>query len=614
MISPLSSGSAPQTSPSLAPPSPLGKGVGGWGEAATLPPPGTFAAMLADTWLLLRLRWQMGLNKFRRRSRATQIFSVLGMLMIAGIFGSLSAFIGLGSGWLFRVMPGVHGLEGLVPGAILTLVTILLFFTSFGVALGSLFLSSDLELLMIAPVDRRAVFMSKLLDGIESNYAIIGVLGLPALITYGIGQGFGPLYYLLALPALLVAPLLPEGLGALAVLIVARFAPARRVREALALAAALFGLGCSAIGQTSRLWFQPPVGRPGARPDFAALQTTVDQFNSLPLPSLVAGRGLAAAGRGDVVGATVGLAGFVLITVVFFAGCVWLAERLYASGWVRMQSSGTARRSQARVARDAARSGLLGRAPVALAVALKDWRMIPRDLRNFAQLLGPMVMLPVVYFNLLGGSGRRSINLIEATERFTGAQIDTTGIIIAAGILTTTVLIFTQTATTAISMENKAWWILKIAPIAPWDLVRGKFLTAWVPFAGLSTLLLIAAGIWRGFSLLGLAYGWFGIQLLGAGVLAMALGFGMRWPRLGWDNPKQMNSGWAAIATLAGEALVGLLGGFFLCLPILAQMVAPDLVIAAWVLGPLLAAGVTAAGAWAALAIGMENLPTVGEM
>ena len=34
--------------------------------------------------------------------------------------------------------------------------------------------------------------------------------------------------------------------------------------------------------------------------------------------------------------------------------------------------------------------------------------MIPRDLRNFAQILAPLVMLPVVYFNLLGGSGRRS--------------------------------------------------------------------------------------------------------------------------------------------------------------------------------------------------------------
>ena len=31
--------------------------------------------------------------------------------------------------------------------------------------------------------------------------------------------------------------------------------------------------------------------------------------------------------------------------------------------------------------------------------------MLPRDLRNFAQILGPLVMLPVVYFNLLGGGG-----------------------------------------------------------------------------------------------------------------------------------------------------------------------------------------------------------------
>lgn len=577
--------------------------------AATLPPaPGSAGALLADTWLLLTLRWQMMINKFQHRSTGARLLTILGLLALAVPFTALSAAVGFGGGWLLKTFPDL-ALEGILPGLILTAVAVVLLITSFGTALGSLFLSSDLELLMIAPVDRRAVFLSKLLDGVESNYLIIAVVALPALITYGLGQGYGPLYYLLALPTLLGTPLLPEGLGALAVLLIARFAPARRVREVLGLAAALFGISCSVIGQTSRFWFSPSVGRTGSSADMHAIQSQLESFAALPLPSLVAGRGLAAAGHGDLAGAVVGLAGFSLITFGFFAGCVLVAERLYNNGWVRMQSSGNARRSQARVARDAAHIGWMGRASAPLALALKDWRMIPRDLRNFAQLLGPLVMLPVLYFNLLGG-GRRSLNLTELTGNLITTALDPAGIGIAIGILTGTVLICTQVATTAISMERHSWWLIKIAPITAGEIARGKYLSAWVPFAVLSTLLMAGASLWRGFSPLGALYGWFGIELLGAGILAMALGFGMRWPRLGWDNPKQMNSGWASLATLGGETVVGLIGGGFLCLPAFAP---PQWALAAWVIGPLGAILLTALGAWGALTFGLSHLSAIGE-
>jgi len=577
---------------------------------ATQPPaPGSAGALLADTWLLLTLRWQMMLNKFQHRSTGGRLLTTMGLLAIALPVAFLSAGVGFGGGWLLRTFPDL-ALEGILPGLILTVVALMLLITSFGTALGSLFLSSDLELLMIAPVDRRAVFLSKLLDGVESNYLIIAVVALPALITYGLGQGYGPLYYVLALPTLLGTPLLPEGLGALGVLLVARFAPARRVREVLGLAAALFGLSCSALGQTSRLWFTPNIARPGTSPDMHALQTQLEGFAALPLPSLVAGRGLAAAGHGDLAGAAVGLAGFSLITFGFFAGCVLVAERLYNNGWVRMQSSGNARRSQARVARDAAHVGWMGRASVPLALALKDWRMIPRDLRNFAQLLGPLVMLPVVYFNLLGGSGRRSLDLTELAGGLVQTALDPAGIGIAIGILTGTVLICTQIAATAISMERHSWWLLKIAPISASELVRGKYLSAWVPFAVLSTLLMAVASLWRGFSPLGALYGWFGIELLGASILAMALGFGMRWPRLGWDNPKQMNSGWASMATLGSETVVGLIGGGFLCLP---AFTPPQWALTAWIIGPLGAILLAALGAWGALAFGLSHLSDIGE-
>ncbi len=565
--------------------------------------------MIADTWLLLSLRVLLAWNRFRARKPWQKVTAVLLTLWVGGWALFLSGAVGYGAGALLPRYPDA-ALDALLPGAILTAAMVLLVLSSFGMALGSLFLSSDLDLLMRAPVDRRAVFISKLLDGIALNYALVLVLGGPALLTYGLSLHYGPLYYVLALVALIGTPLLPEGLGALLVMLVARFAPARRVREVLGLAAALFGISCSLVGQTSRVW----MGQFGSvRPDLHALRAQVESLAALPIPSLVAGRGLAAAGRGDWGGAVTGLAGFLLITFGFFAGCVWVADALYAAGWVRMQSAGSAKRSRQRAAQAAAHGGWLSRAPADLAVALKDWRVIPRDLRNFAQVLGPIVLLPIVYVNLLGGGGRRSFNALQAADKLTQGRVDPTGIFLAAGILLATVLVCVQVASTAISMEGKSWWILKIAPISGVELVRGKFLAAWLPFVVLSTVLLLGAAVWKGLSILGVLYGWFGIELLGAGMLAMSLGFGLVWPRLDWDNPKQMHSGLATFCSFVGEAVLGLIGGGLLSLPVILQVVAPAWAPAGWIVGILGAAALTGGLALAILQLGLRRLPGIGE-
>src|SRR5262249_45946399 len=188
-----------------------------------------------------------------------------------------------------------------------------------------------------------------------------------------------------------------------------------------------------------------------------------------------------------------------------------------------------------------------------------------------------------------------------------------TGILLAAGILMSSVLVCAQIAMTGISMEGKSWWLLKAAPLTGSELVRGKLFAAWVPFAVLSSVLMIGAFIWKGFSILGFLYGWFGVELLGAGMLAMALGFGIIWPRLNWENPRQMQSGFASLFSFGGEIVLGLLGGGLLCLPVLAQVVAPDWAPLAWIVGIVGATALAVGLAFAVLQIGLARLPEIDE-
>ena len=127
---------------------------------------------MADAWLLARLRWQISWNRFARRSLPRKIGYVLFWLAAFLAGGFFSALIGFLAGDLLRHYPQ-FGLESLLPGLLLTGIALLLFLSAFGVALNALFFSTDLELLMSAPVNRRAVFVVKILDGMTTYYAIV---------------------------------------------------------------------------------------------------------------------------------------------------------------------------------------------------------------------------------------------------------------------------------------------------------------------------------------------------------------------------------------------------------------------------------------------------------
>ena len=562
---------------------------------------------LRDTALLLGLRWQMAWNSFRARSRLRQALYVLVAITAGSSIVTFCGTIGYAVGRLLLRYPDLR-LDALLPGLILTVPAVLLLAVAFGVALGSLFLSGDLEVLMVAPVDRRAVLAAKLLDGLAWYYALLAVAALPALVTYGSGLGYGAVYYVLTVVCLLAVPLLPAGLAALLVMAAARVAPARRVREALGLAVALLGASCSIAGQTARLWTRQLAFASG---DPREVLIQLHSLGAAPLPTLVAGRGLAAAGRGAYGTALAEVSGYLALTLGAFALCLLTADTLYATGWTRMQSAGTARRRH--VARND--GGWLGRAPAALAICLKDWRVIPRDLRNFAQLVTPLLVLPAIYVNLLGGrTARRNVDVLVATSSRLGAAAGPVqGALTAAGILLVAVLVFGRVARTSIGREGRSWWVVKAAPVNGVELLGGKLLAAAIPFALVSTAMLVVAAAWNHYSLAGALYGWYGIQVLGITMLAFNVAFGVPWARLDWDDPRYMASGWASVWSLGTSFVAGVVGGALLALPLIAESVAPALAAPAWAFGAGATLAIGAGASALAIQYGAARLRDVGE-
>jgi ABC-2 type transport system permease protein len=218
----------------------------------------------------------------------------------------------------------------------------------------------------------------------------------------------------------------------------------------------------------------------------------------------------------------------------------------------------------------------------------------------------------VVYLNIVGDGRRRGPGPSEGIGGLMGG-VDLTGLWVCMGVLAATAMVFGRIAETSISMEGKSWWLLKAAPISGSELLRGKLLSAMIPFAVLSTLLFAAAATWKAFSPAWALYGWYGIELVGAGMLAISVGLSVPWARLNWDDPRKMSNGWASLLSFLAWVALGVIAGAVLCLPLLAEMLNPSLILWAALAGIVFATALTIGAGFIALSFGVSRVPTVGE-
>ncbi|NTU81375.1 MAG: hypothetical protein HGA45_18685, partial [Chloroflexales bacterium] len=190
--------------------------------------------MLNAIWVLVRARLQIGRNTFWRGKLSGKLGLVA--MVALGALGSfalysftrfiVSALRNPDLADLLREAaarsPGlptdVAPFLAAVPSAVLLGALALLVFSSFSSLLSSLYLSGDIDMLLVAPVPMRAVFIVKFFGGLLSQYLILFALLAPVLVGYGQAMSYGPLYQLCVALALLLLPLLPAGIGALLVM------------------------------------------------------------------------------------------------------------------------------------------------------------------------------------------------------------------------------------------------------------------------------------------------------------------------------------------------------------------------------------------------------------
>jgi hypothetical protein len=357
-----------------------------------------------------------------------------------------------------------------------------------GDVMHQLYLASDLELLMIAPVRFRIIFLVKLLQC--SRATLIPALGLGAfLFVLGWAWNAAASYYLLSVLLVLAAMILAAVLIMIFVILLARLLPAQKIRSWMPALVALATFALIVGQQPVTDWL---LGQEGLIARLAEGLLDPTQL-------------------GQVV---VGFGALALLTSMVASQIFNLA---FHEGWDRFHEVTTQQVPASPVSRHRwGVSQLVRSLPTPLRHFLvKEWlelRRNPRGLINLAQpliLVVAMVLLPAIQ----SGTARDTFQPI-----FFGFMMMMLALFI--GILPI------GTSLMTIAQEGRRLALLRSAPISMSDVIRGKFWATWIPMALSWTAVLIIAGIWMQFPMwqIGFLVGMTILGLAGASAMTVALG------------------------------------------------------------------------------------------
>jgi len=194
-----------------------------------------------ELWLLGRLRWQLARNSLMSHVRQ-HYWRLLLLTTVAGLFliGDYAFF--------FRLLRHLSSMPGelgpLLMAQLLTMIFLTFFsmlvFSNTVTSLSTIYLSSDLLVLMSSPLRLTNIFVSKFVQTLLYSSWMVGLFGLPIFVAFGQVQRATLLYYVWLLPTLFPFLIIPAGLGMLGTMLLMRYFPAQQTHKALTVLSVCF--------------------------------------------------------------------------------------------------------------------------------------------------------------------------------------------------------------------------------------------------------------------------------------------------------------------------------------------------------------------------------------
>lgn len=416
---------------------------------------------------------------------------------------------------------------------------LLLLFSNVIVALGSIYSSNDMPLLLCVPVTHASIFFAKLFEIAATSSWMFLLFGIPTSLALYSGMDlpwhFLPLIVFASIPFLAI----PAALGILVVSIVVNVIPPYRMRDILVIIAFLCSCGLLYFGQDTNAVLPTEDRR------LDDLVRFLSDFND-PQPNWLPSKWL-----GDIVTSYIYDRGVSIPKLCFLlfataAGCCGCAYLVFDRFLLRGLSVAAQTGKHGKVY-GSEFSAMLARIivpfnPQLRAICFKEARMFIRDTTQSLQLVLLLLLTFMYLYNFRALQVQSQDSALQAEWwRVLLSMANTAfGACVVSAIATRFVF-------PCLSLEGRAFALLRTTPLTLEQIVRFKFFTWLIPMVLLSQLLLISGAMAIEATLAEV----FATALVSLstsiGIVGLGVGTGAVFAKFDWDSPTQVTASFGSL-------------------------------------------------------------------
>ena len=411
------------------------------------------------------------------------------------------------------------------------------FFSAVISALGSLFSSKELHLLLIAPVSLREIYFAKF----SKIYCLATWMFVLIAISFGLGLKFAFhaswLHTFFWIANFFFYSIIPTSLGIMLVIIFSNIIPAERLREVIILTVILGLFMLLSVDHSTITNSKLPESF--AKAILISKQFPVSQIEWLPNNQLskIISKGIFSSEL-DYKSSIILCSSSLLLLIssyLFF-------KLFFLRGWAKSTNTNVQRISYKSDLLAKFGNFIFSEASTIRAFAGKELRSFLRDTTQSVQLL---LLLTLTFIYLYNFRVMHASTIMNESHRNIWSIILSIANIIFSGCVISAIC--TRFVYPSISLEGPSYQILRTTPVSLKEFIKAKFLTWYIPISVIG-LILFVSGAWAisaDFEIV-LVFAFFSL-MISASSVALAIGVGGLYARFDWDNPIQVISSFGSL-------------------------------------------------------------------
>lgn len=433
-------------------------------------------------------------------------------------------------------------------GLVLIMLFAMLFFSNLVTALGALFLSHDLDLLLASPITYRRFFVAKLIEVIMSSSWMTVVFGMPVVAGFAVFYDAGAEFFLITAAAIVPYFIIPSAVAMFLVTLFATVIPANRTREIMLVICAVALAGIYFI---VRILVQG-----GSAANFNDLFKVLGLLN-LPnkswLPSYWVAHALSEAllpsGRGALPYlAVLWTVASTAVTLTFITLTI-LHHRAYS----RARSAGHGLKLHSAHSQRLLSLLLPGVPQPYRAFVAKEFKTFARDMGQAVQLLMllGLCMIYLYNFNIMQSFQGLSPGALQWWKAF----LIISNLCLGAFVVTA---VGTRFVFPSISLEGQAFWILQSGPLTMRQLLRAKFACWFLPVATIAAVVFASGAFAINAEPEMVLFNVIAAAIFCYGIVGIAVGLGAFFANFTWEHASQLAASFGSLVyMLVTSALIG---------------------------------------------------------